>query len=97
MRNVVLILVFAVLVVGCSSSSVHERVVVADNEILYADIVGEALVSSEASFFGVMLGDSLVSVRELHGEALFENEYSFGRTTNLEYSFGANDTVVLYH
>ena len=101
MRSASVLVVFALafVLVGCSSApTVYDRVSEQSNEILYVDVVGERMLSSDISFFGARLGDSLVSVRELHGEALFENEFSFGRTTNLEYGFdGVNDTVVLYH
>lgn len=87
--------------VACASSAqtLEDRVPDGHNELLYDDVVELQVPASNASFFGVSLGDSEQRVRDLHGEPSVVEDYAFGRVKNLEYSFGlaGNQTAVLFH
>jgi uncharacterized protein YbdZ (MbtH family) len=92
------ILILAVLIAGCGPVSLTEIVSESETEILYTDVINAEIPANEISYFGVMFGASEDDVRALHGQPDSEQEFAFGRTKNIEYSFGkTNATTVLYH
>lgn len=92
------IVLATMLLAGCGPLSLSEIVPDTENEILYHDVVEQRVLADEISYFGVMLGASEEDVVNLHGQPDSEQEFAFGRTKNIEYSFGqTNDTTVLYH
>lgn len=99
-KSLVLIALFAAVMVACQipEPALDERVVNIDSEILYNDVIREQVPSDQITFFGINFGDSHSSVLELHGEPLYERQYTFGRIVNSEYDFtGNNESDVLFH
>lgn len=97
MRYTAVLLLLALLLAACAStpSSLDERVVDSDSEIMYDQVLGTP--STGISFFGISIGDSESDLLSLHGPADKNRSYRFGRTVNYEYGFGLNHTAVLYH
>lgn len=98
MRYALVILCLAVVLSGCSPEErPFSAVPEAHGELLYGDAIAERIPGDEVRVFGIGLGSTEEQVRSLHGAPDADEEYRFGSVRNLEYSFGQNDTVVLYH